>query len=57
MKQEITVGLSGGKKLHFENRRMAKQASGVVLGTLGESGVRLTADAADVTGERIAVFA
>ena len=56
MKQEITVELSGGKKLHFETGRMAKQASGAVLVTQGESVVLATAVAAPDPKEGIDFF-
>src|SRR5579875_2095263 len=46
MKQEITVELIGGKRLHFETGRMAKQASGAALVSQGESVVLATAVAA-----------
>ncbi len=56
MKQEITVELSGGKKLHFETGRMAKQASGAALVTQGESVVLATAVAAADPKEGIDFF-
>lgn len=56
MKQEITVELSGGKKLHFETGRMAKQASGAALVTQGESVVLSTAVAAPDPKEGIDFF-
>ncbi len=56
MKQEITVELTGGKKLHFETGRMAKQASGSVLVTQGESVVLATAVAAPDPKEGIDFF-
>jgi polyribonucleotide nucleotidyltransferase len=56
MKQEITVELSGGKKLHFETGRMAKQASGSVVVTQGESVVLATAVAAPDPKEGIDFF-
>ncbi|MGC8548488.1 MAG: polyribonucleotide nucleotidyltransferase [Acidobacteriaceae bacterium] len=56
MKQEITVELSGGRKLHFETGRMAKQASGAVLVTQGESVVLATAVAAPDPKEGIDFF-
>src|ERR1700678_4526193 len=36
-KHEVSVELAGGKRLVFETGRMAKQASGAALVTLGES--------------------
>jgi polyribonucleotide nucleotidyltransferase len=56
MKQEITVELSGGKKLHFETGRMAKQASGAALVTQGESVVLATAVASPDPKEGIDFF-
>jgi polyribonucleotide nucleotidyltransferase len=56
MKQEVTVELTGGKKLHFETGRMAKQASGSVLVTQGESVVLATAVAAPDPKEGIDFF-
>jgi polyribonucleotide nucleotidyltransferase len=56
MKQEITVELTGGKKLHFETGRMAKQASGAVLVTQGESVVLSTAVASADPREGIDFF-
>ena len=43
MKHEVTVELTGGKRLTFETGRMAKQASGAVLATLGDTVVLATA--------------
>jgi polyribonucleotide nucleotidyltransferase len=43
MKQDVTVELAGGKRLHFETGRMAKQASGAALVTQGDSVVLATA--------------
>jgi polyribonucleotide nucleotidyltransferase len=56
MKQDITVELTGGKKLHFETGRMAKQASGSVLVTQGESVVLSTAVASPDPREGIDFF-
>lgn len=56
MKQEITVELTGGKKMHFETGRMAKQASGAVLVTQGESVVLATAVASPDPREGIDFF-
>jgi polyribonucleotide nucleotidyltransferase len=56
MKQEITVELVGGKRLHFETGRMAKQASGAALVTQGESVVLATAVAAPDAKEGIDFF-
>ena len=43
MKHDVTVELAGGKHLHFETGRMAKQASGAALVTQGDSVVLATA--------------
>lgn len=56
MKQEITVELTGGKRLHFETGRMAKQASGAALVTQGESVVLATAVASPEPKEGIDFF-
>jgi polyribonucleotide nucleotidyltransferase len=56
MKQEITVELAGGKRLHFETGRMAKQASGAALVTQGESVVLATAVASPDPKEGIDFF-
>src|ERR1700752_4593136 len=56
MKQDVTVELAGGKKLHFETGRMAKQASGAALVTQGESVVLATAVAAPEPKEGIDFF-
>src|SRR6201985_134216 len=56
MKQDITVELAGGKKLHFETGRMAKQASGAALVTQGESVVLATAVASPEPKEGIDFF-
>lgn len=56
MKQEITVELTGGKRLHFETGRMAKQASGAALVTMGESVVLATAVASPEPKEGIDFF-
>jgi polyribonucleotide nucleotidyltransferase len=56
MKQDITVELAGGKKLHFETGRMAKQASGAALVTQGESVVLATAVASPDPKEGIDFF-
>jgi polyribonucleotide nucleotidyltransferase len=56
MKQEVTVELSGGKSLHFETGRMAKQASGAALVSQGESVVLATAVAAPEPKEGIDFF-
>src|SRR5215470_18063937 len=45
MKQEVSVELSGGKRLSFETGRLAKQAHGSVLVRLGDSVVLATATA------------
>jgi polyribonucleotide nucleotidyltransferase len=56
MKQDITVELAGGKKLHFETGRMAKQASGAALVTQGDSVVLATAVASPDPKEGIDFF-
>ncbi|WP_446742487.1 polyribonucleotide nucleotidyltransferase [Silvibacterium acidisoli] len=56
MKQDITVELAGGKQLHFETGRMAKQASGAALVTQGESVVLATAVASPDPKEGIDFF-
>jgi len=56
MKQDITVELAGGKRLHFETGRMAKQASGAALVTQGESVVLATAVASPEPREGIDFF-
>src|SRR3984885_11015968 len=56
MKQDITVELAGGKKLHFETGRMAKQASGAALVTQGDSVVLATAVASPDPREGIDFF-
>ncbi len=56
MKQEVTVELAGGKRLHFETGRMAKQASGAALVTQGESVVLATAVASPDQKEGVDFF-
>jgi polyribonucleotide nucleotidyltransferase len=56
MKQDITVELTGGKQLHFETGRMAKQASGAALVTQGDSVVLATAVASPDPKENIDFF-
>jgi polyribonucleotide nucleotidyltransferase len=56
MKHDITVELAGGKKLHFETGRMAKQASGAALVTQGDSVVLATAVASPDPKEGIDFF-
>ena len=56
MKQDITVELAGGKRLHFETGRMAKQASGAALVTQGDSVVLATAVASPDPKEGIDFF-
>ena len=56
MKQDVTVELAGGKQLHFETGRMAKQASGAALVTQGESVVLATAVASPDPREGIDFF-
>jgi polyribonucleotide nucleotidyltransferase len=56
MKQEVSVELAGGKRLTFENGRMAKQASGAVLVTQGDNVVLATAVAAPEPKEGLDFF-
>jgi polyribonucleotide nucleotidyltransferase len=56
MKQEVSVELAGGKRLHFETGRMAKQASGAALVTQGDSVVLATAVASPDPKEGIDFF-
>ncbi len=56
MKQEVTVELAGGKQLTFETGRMAKQAPGAALVTLGDSVVLATAVASPEPKEGIDFF-
>ncbi|MGO8718845.1 MAG: polyribonucleotide nucleotidyltransferase [Acidobacteriaceae bacterium] len=56
MKHEVTVELAGGKRLNFETGRMAKQASGAVLATLGDTVVLATAVASPDAREGIDFF-
>jgi polyribonucleotide nucleotidyltransferase len=56
MMQDVTVQLAGGKQIHFETGRMAKQASGSVLTTSGETTVLATAVASPDPKEGIDFF-
>ncbi len=56
MKQEVTVELAGGKRLTLETGRMAKQASGAVLATQGDTVVLATAVASPDPKEGIDFF-
>src|SRR5208282_1386596 len=56
MKHDVTVELAGGKLLHFETGRMAKQASGAALVTQGDSVVLATAVASPEPREGIDFF-
>jgi polyribonucleotide nucleotidyltransferase len=56
MKHDVTVELAGGKQLHFETGRMAKQASGAALVTQGDSVVLATAVASPDPREGIDFF-
>src|SRR5215475_7356523 len=56
MKHEVTVELAGGKQLHFETGRMAKQASGAALVSTGETVVLATAVASPDPREGIDFF-
>ena len=55
-KTEVAVELAGGKRLVFETGRMAKQASGAVLVTMGETVVLATAVASPDMREGIDFF-
>jgi polyribonucleotide nucleotidyltransferase len=56
MKHEVAVELTGGKRLVFETGRIAKQASGAALVTLGDSVVLATAIASPDPKEGIDFF-
>jgi len=56
MKQEATVELAGGKRLHFETGRMAKQASGAAVVSSGDTVVLATAVASPDPREGIDFF-
>ena len=56
MKQEVTVELTGGKRLTFETGRLAKQASGSVVVTQGDNMVLATAVAAPEPKEGLDFF-
>jgi polyribonucleotide nucleotidyltransferase len=56
MKHEVAVELTGGKRLVFETGRIAKQASGSALVTLGDSVVLATAVASPDPKEGIDFF-
>ena len=56
MKHEVTVELAGGKRLTFETGRMAKQASGAALVTMGDNVVLGTAVASPDAREGIDFF-
>src|SRR5450631_3441705 len=56
MKQDVTVELAGGKRLTFETGRMAKQASGAALVTVGDTVVLGTAVASPDPREGIDFF-
>src|ERR1700744_3982617 len=56
MKQEVSVELAGGKRVHFETGRMAKQASGAALVTSGDTVVLSTAVASPDPREGIDFF-
>ena len=55
-KTEVAVELAGGKRLVFETGRMAKQASGAVLVSMGETVVLATAVASPDQREGIDFF-
>ena len=55
-KQEVAVELAGGKRLVFETGRMAKQANGAALVTMGETVVLTTAVASNEPREGIDFF-
>ncbi len=56
MKHEVTVELTGGKRMVFETGRIAKQASGAAFVTFGESVVLATAVASPDPKEGIDFF-
>lgn len=56
MTHTVTVELNGGKRLTFETGRMAKQASGAALTTLGDTAVLATAVAAPEPREGLDFF-
>jgi hypothetical protein len=45
MKQEVSVDLSGGKRISFETGKLAKQAHGAVVVRIGDNVVLATATA------------
>lgn len=55
-KHEVAVELAGGKRLVFETGRMAKQASGAALTTMGETVVLSTAVASPDPREGVDFF-
>jgi len=55
-KQEVAVELAGGKRLVFETGRMAKQANGAALVSMGETVVLTTAVASQDQREGIDFF-
>src|ERR1700679_1768359 len=55
-KHEVTVELAGGKRLHFETGRMAKQASGAALVSSGDTVVLATAVASPDPREGLDFF-
>jgi polyribonucleotide nucleotidyltransferase len=55
-KHEVAVELAGGKRLVFETGRMAKQASGAALVTMGETVVLATAVASPDPREGVDFF-
>src|SRR3954470_8093646 len=56
MKQEISVDLSGGKRLSFETGKLAKQAHGSVVVRMGDNVVLATATASEEPREGIDFF-
>src|SRR5271155_5791249 len=56
MKQEVVVELSGGKKITFETGRLAKQAHGSALVTIGDNVVLASAVASPEPREGIDFF-
>src|SRR5579872_77691 len=56
MKQEVVVELAGGKKLIFETGRLAKQAHGAALVTMGDNVVLASAVAAPDPKEGLDFF-
>jgi len=56
MKQDVTVELHGGKRISFETGRMAKQAPGAALVSMGDNMVLVTATSSPDPKEGIDFF-